>query len=93
MNNDKCRCKCQNPKEYNVCEKKKNCNPATCSCENGKYLGSIIDDLAVICDEIIDSTKTVPTETVPTRSTSTIFYNLLVFLLITIILLRAVSIS
>ena len=93
MNNDKCRCKCQNPKEYNVCEKKKNCNPATCSCKNGKYLGSIIDDLAVICDEIIDSTKTVPKETVPTRSTSTIFYNLLVFLLITIILLRAVSIS
>ena len=29
-------------------------NPAICSCENGKYLASIIDDDSVImCDEII----------------------------------------
>ena len=30
-------------------------NPATCSCENGKYLASIIYDLVITCDEIIDS--------------------------------------
>ena len=29
-------------------------NPATCSCQHGKYLASIIDDSAITCDEIID---------------------------------------
>ena len=29
-------------------------NPATCSCENGKYIGSIMDDSAIICDKAID---------------------------------------
>ena len=46
-------------------------NPATSSCKNDKYLGSIIDDSVVTCDEIIDTTKTVPIKTVPTKSTST----------------------
>ena len=40
-------------------------NPATCSCENGKYLASIMDDSAITCDEIIESygeeTETIPT--------------------------------
>ena len=39
-------------------------NPATCSCENGKYLPSTIDDSAITCDEIIGSydkeAKTIP---------------------------------
>ena len=45
-------------------------NPARCSCKNGKYLTSILDDLVVTCDEIIDAdaeaksydkeTKTIP---------------------------------
>ena len=39
-------------------------NSVTCSCENGKYLTSITDDSAIICDEIIESydeeTKTIP---------------------------------
>ena len=30
-------------------------NPATCNCENGKYLVSIMDDSAIIFDEIIDA--------------------------------------
>ena len=34
---------------------------ATCSCENGKYLASIIDDSVITCEEIIEETKTVPT--------------------------------
>ena len=37
----------------------------TCSCENGKYLASIMDDSVIMCDEIIQSynqgTKTVTT--------------------------------
>ena len=60
---------------------------ATCSCKNGKCLASIIDNSLIRCDEIIETTKTVPT-----KSISTNFYILLTFLLITIILLVAVSI-
>ena len=40
-------------------------NPATSSCKNGRYLGSIIDDSVITCDEIIYIyiyiKKTVPT--------------------------------
>ena len=42
---------------------KKNCiwNPATCSCKNGKYLASIIDDSVITYDEVIDAEiKTIP---------------------------------
>ena len=28
-------------------------NPATCSCENGKYLASIMDNSVIMCDEVI----------------------------------------
>ena len=30
-------------------------NLATCSCENGYYLESFIDDSAIICDKVIDA--------------------------------------
>ena len=64
-------------------------NPATCNYKNGEYLASVIADSVIICDEIIDTTKTVPTKTaltttVPKKSTSTNFYILLTLLLITI---------
>ena len=36
-------------------------SPATCSCKNDKYLASIIDDSVIMCDEIIEETKTVKT--------------------------------
>ena len=51
-NNDKCRCeflKCH------VSEKDHTWDPATCSCENGKYLASIVDDSTIACDEIVGS--------------------------------------
>ena len=42
-----------------------NFNHATCNYEHGKYLASIMDDLAIPCDEIIESyneeIKTIPT--------------------------------
>ena len=81
-----------NLKEHHVCEKDYDWNPATCSCKNGKYLGSIIDDSVVTCDEIKETTKTVSTKTAPTKNTSTNFYILLTVLLISIALLIAVSI-
>ena len=44
-------------------------NPATQSCENGKYCTSIMGDSAITCDEIIDmilpmmkKTKTIPAD-------------------------------
>ena len=51
-------------------------NPATRSCKNGKYVGSIIDDSVIKCDEIIEETKAIPTKTfltktIPTKRSST----------------------
>ena len=37
-----------------ICEEDYIWNPSTCSCENGKYLVSIIDDSAITCDEIMN---------------------------------------
>ena len=42
-----------------MCKKDYIWNPATYSCKNGKYLESIIEDLVITCDEIIEETKTV----------------------------------
>ena len=37
-------------------------NPGTCSCENGRYLASIMDDSVMTCDKIFEEeTKTVAT--------------------------------
>ena len=51
-NNGKCWGECKN---NHVCEKDYVWNPSKCICENGKYLASIIDDSAIICDEVIMS--------------------------------------
>ena len=94
-NNDKCRYGCNNPKEQRVCKRSYIWNPATCSCENGKHVENIIGDSVITCDEIIEETiprKSTATTTVVTKCTSTNFYTLLAFLLMTIALLRAVSI-
>ena len=50
--NDKCWCEC---KKHHICDV---WNPSTGSCENGKYLASIMDDSMIICDEIIDVKET-----------------------------------
>ena len=36
-----------------VCEKDYVWNPATCSCQNRKYLASIMDDLAITYDDML----------------------------------------
>ena len=74
-NNDKSQCESQ---KLHVCEKNYIWKPATCSCENGKYLASIIDDWA----NINEKKAACKTQT---------FYILLAFLLVTIALLIAVS--
>ena len=48
--NSKCRCEC---KKRQVCGIDYIWNLATCSCENGKYLASIMDDSAIMCDKVI----------------------------------------
>ena len=93
-NNDKCRCEC---KKRHVREKKYVWNTTTRRCENGKYLASIMDDSAIICDEVIKSyeeTKTILANSNEKKVTCNVqnFYILITFLLITIVLLIAVSI-
>ena len=88
-NNDKCRCEY---KKRHVCEKDYVWNPATCNCENGKYLASIMDDSVITCDEIIE--EAVPTNWNKNKANCKTqnVYILLAFLLITKVLLIAVSI-
>ena len=51
-NNDKCWCEC---KKCHVYKKDYVWNPSTCNCENGKYLASIMDNLVIICEDVIKS--------------------------------------
>ena len=65
----------------------------TCHSENGKYLASIMNDSAIICDEVIESFD----EEINFNEKKAIcktdnFYILLDFLLVTIALLTAISI-
>ena len=79
------RCEC---KKQHICEKDYIWNLVVCSCENGKYLASIIDDSVITRDEIIEETKAVPINFNEKKQN---FYILCAFLLITIALLIAVS--
>ena len=72
---------------------------ATCYCENGKYLASIMDDSAIMRDEITDTEAKSNKEETKTNFNGNNanckmqnFYILLAFLLISIGLLIAVSI-
>ena len=65
-------------------------DPATCSCENDRHAGSIIEDSVIMCNEIIETTKPILTKTVPTNvnerkviCTTKKFYILPDFLLVT----------
>ena len=40
-------------KKYHACKKNYICNPAT-YCENGYYVGSIINNSVIMCDEIVE---------------------------------------
>ena len=68
---------------------------ATCSRENGKYLASIMDNSAIMCDEIMESfdqeTKTIPTNFNEMEATCKT-QNFYILLITTIALLIAVSI-
>ena len=43
-----------------MCKKGYICNSATRCSKKFKYIGSIIDDSVITCDEIIETAKTVP---------------------------------
>ena len=93
--NDKCQCEC---KKSHACEKDYAWKPATCSCKNGKkYLASIMDDSAIMCDELTESyneeTKIIPTIFLKKKATcKTQNFCFACILLITIALLTAVNI-
>ena len=79
--NDKCRCECAKP---HVCENDHVGNPATCSCENEKYLASTLGDSAIACDEVIESydedVKTTlydETKTIPTNFNERKYYSII----------------
>ena len=76
-----------------MCEKDYIWNPATSSCENDKYLASIVDDSLITCDDLYRK-KEVTTSFNEKKMTCKTknFYILLTFLLITITLLIAISI-
>ena len=84
--------------KHHICEKDYIWNPATRNCENGKYLASIMDDSAIICDEVIKSyneeIKNISINFNEKKATCKLqnFYILLAFSLITIALFIAVSI-
>ena len=65
-NSNKWQCECKTTRK-NVW------NPATCSCENDTYAGSIIDESVIMYDEIIETTKSILTKTVPAKSIPTNF--------------------
>ena len=78
----------------NIMYVKKSCiwNPATCSCENGKYLASIMDNSAITCNEIVEEEIKTVTTNFNERKEFIKQKTLLAFLLIRIALLIAVSI-
>ena len=82
-------------KKHRACEKDYIWNPATCSCENGKYLASITDNSMTACDEIIEETGTVTTNFNDKNviCTTKNLYNLFAFLLITIALLLVFTVT
>ena len=69
-------------------------NPRTCTCENVRYLESIIDDSVVTCDEIIDALRSELINFNDQKATCKMknFYILLTVLLIIILLLITVAI-
>ena len=56
MNKDKCRCE---SKKHHICGNEYVWNSSTCICENEKYLANIMDDSAIICDEVVDAYEVV----------------------------------
>ena len=55
-----------------MCKKDYIWNYSTCTRENGRHAGSIIDDSAITHDEFTEETKTVPTKTFSAKSTQQI---------------------
>ena len=88
--NNTCRREC---KKHHACEKDYIWNPATCNCENGKFLVSIMDDSPITCDNIKESynKETNYNEKKATCNMQN-FYISLVFSLNTIALLIPVSV-
>ena len=61
-NNNKCWCERKNKNTLCVwCEKDYIWKLVKCSCKNGKYVGRVIDDSLLPCDEVIDTAKIIPT--------------------------------
>ena len=99
-NNKKYWCEFKNPRKHHVCEKGYIWNLSICTCKNGKYFESIIDDSIFTFDEIINPavpselTKFMPINFADKKATCKMhhFYILLTFLLITMLVPTIVGI-
>lgn len=45
--NRTCQCVCEN---YRMCKNDYSWSPGTCTCENGKYVKSTVDESAIMCN-------------------------------------------
>ena len=54
---EKCQCECKKPIKQGACKKDYVWNPSTYTCEADRFWKSIIGDLAITRDEIIDKIK------------------------------------
>ena len=54
-------------------QKKLHWNPTACIWKNGKIVQSITENSIVICNKIVDTTKTIPTKSVLAKCTSTFY--------------------
>ena len=66
-NNDNCCCECKNQKEHHA-YKKNIFGILLHVVRKTFFLGGIIDDSVDICDDIIDTTNTVPTKSTSTQT-------------------------
>ena len=67
-NNNKCRCECKNTNNLSWVPKIYIWNPATCRFKNGKYVGSIADNLVTTSDETIEETENASTKSTATKT-------------------------
>ena len=75
-NNDICWCEWKKSKEHNAYQKDYIWNPASCSCENVKYLASTIDDSVITSDEVVNDAESVSAN-IPTNVSSNALTNFL----------------
>ena len=95
-NKGKCQCECKNPTKHHICKKEYICNRSECACEIHRYLNSIVDDLVITCDDIIEYGTVSNTASINLDDKKAVFeinnhYFLLTFFFVAMLLLITVD--